>query len=159
MTNVTSSPPALGGTGIAGTGTGNMGPKRWTSEINIATYAATVTTGGYIVVMNIPADTYFTLEQVEVVTALSLDASASRVDIGDSADDDEFVSNASTLTAGTNLTLIKVNGSSGNVYTAADTIRLKLTGDKLAGGTANATGVLRFVGTLMDTSRKAAATT
>lgn len=159
MTNVTSSPPALGGTGIAGTGAGNIGPKRWVSEINIATYAATVTTGGYIVVMNIPADTYFTLEQVEVVTALSLDASSSRVDIGDSADDDEFVSNATTLTAGTNLTLLKVNGSSGNVYTAADTIRLKLTGDKLAGGTANATGVLRFVGTIMDTSRKAAATT
>ena len=132
---------------------------RWTHEIDMADLASTVTTGGYAVVVNIPADTYFTLEQVEVVTAISLDASSSRVDIGDSADDDEFVSNATTLTAGTNLTLIKVNGTPGNVFTAADTLRLKLTGDKLAGGTANATGILRFVGTIMSTKRNPIAAT
>lgn len=155
MTNVTSTPPALGGTGEAATK--NRSIQLWTHEIDISDWAATVTTGGYIVVLNIPADTYFTLEQVEVVTALSLDASSSRVDIGDSADDDEFVSNATTLTAGTNLTLIKTNGTPGNVFTAADTLRLKLTGDKLAGGTANATGVLRFVGTIASTARNAMA--
>jgi hypothetical protein len=133
---------------------------RWDHEIDIADAAGTVTTGGYTVVLNIPADTYVTLEQVEVVTALDLDSGASdRVDIGDSADDDEWVSNATTLTAGTNLTLLKVNGTPGNVYTAADTIRLKLTGDKLAGGTANATGKLRFVGTIMSTARNAMAAT
>jgi len=136
--------------------TGGFAPTIWRHEIDIADAAGTVTTGGYTVVINIPADTYFTLEQVEVVEALDLDSGSSdRVDIGDSADDDEFVSNATTLTAGTNLTLLKVNGSSGNVYTASDTIRLKLTGDKLAGGTANATGKLRFVGTIMSTARKA----
>lgn len=153
MTNQTTL--ALGGPSTAPASGRNDGPQKWVHEIDIADTAATVTTGGYTVVMNIPADTYFTLEQVEVVTALSLDASSSRVDIGDSADDDEFVSNATTLTAGTNLTLIKVNGSSGNVYTAADTLRLKLTGDKMAGGTANATGKLRFVGTIMSTARNA----
>lgn len=151
MTNVTSSPPALGGT--TGVATKNYAPQKWEVEINIATYAATVTTGGYIVAVNIPEDTYFTLEQAEVITACSLDASSSRVDIGDSQDDDEFVSNATTLTAGTNLTLIKVNGSYGNVYTTADTLRVKLTGDKLAGGTANATGKIRLWGWMASGAR------
>jgi len=146
MANVTTL--ASGGT----TGVGPLGliaPRRWTHEIDIADF---VTAGGltteYAVVINIPVDTYFTLEQVEVVTALSLGAGA-RIDIGDSADDDEFVSNATTLTAGTNLTLIKVNGSSGNVYTAADTLRLKITGGTIA------SGVLRFAGIIMSTARNA----
>lgn len=155
MTNQTTL--AKGGTsGASGEITG---VKRWTHEIDIADAATVVTTGGYTVVVNVPVDTYITLEQVEVVTAVSLDASSSRIDIGDSVDDDEFVSNASTLTAGTNLTLLKVNGSYGNVYTTADSIRLKLTGDKLAGGTANATGKLRFVGTIMSALRTAPMTT
>lgn len=156
MTNQTTL--ALGGTsGVHGD---LAAVRRWTHEIDISDAAGTVTTGGYTVVINIPADTYFTLEQVEVVTELDLDSGASdRVDIGDSSDDDEWVSNATTLTAGTNLTLLKVNGTPGNVYTAADTVRLKLTGDKMAGGTADATGVLRFVGTIMPTGRNAAMTT
>lgn len=147
---------ALGGSSYV---IGQDVPRKWSHEIDIADAAGTVTTGGYTVVINIPADTKFTLEQVEVVEAISLDASSSRIDIGDSADDDEFVSNATTLTAGTNLTLLKNNGSSGNVYTSADTLRLKLTGDKMAGGTADATGKLRFVGTIMSTARNAPMTT
>lgn len=157
MTNVTSTPPAKGGT--SGIGGEAMGIKRWTNEIDLADWTTTLTTGGYIVVMNIPANTYFTLEQVECVTTVDADATTERLDIGDSADDDEFVSNAATVTAGTDLTLIKVNGSSGNVYTSADTLRLKVTGDKLAGGTANATGIVRFVGTCMSTARNAPMTT
>lgn len=145
MANVTTL--AKGSTsGVAGE---TIGIKRWTHEIDIAdAVTAGLATTEYVVVVNIPADTYFTLEQVEVVTALSLGAGA-RIDIGDSADDDEFVSNASTLTAGTNLTLLKVNGSSGNVYTAADTLRLKVTGGTIA------SGKLRFVGTIMSTERNA----
>lgn len=149
MSNVTTL--AKGGTsGVAGE---TIGIRRWTHEIDIAdAVAAGLATTEYVVVVNIPADTYFTLEQVEVVTALSLGAGA-RIDIGDSADDDEFVSNATTLTAGTNLTLAKVNGSSGNVYTAADTLRLKVTGGTIA------SGLLRFAGTIMPTGRNAPMTT
>lgn len=116
-------------------------------EIDIADFvAAGGLTTEYAVVVNIPVDSYFRLHQVEVVTALSLGAGA-RIDIGDSADDDEFVSNATTLTAGTNLTLLKNDGSSGSVYTAADTLRLKITGGTIA------SGVLRFVYELDSTAR------
>lgn len=101
--------------------------------------------------LNVPADTYLTVEQVEVVTALSLGAGA-RIDVGDSASATVFVNNATTLTAGTNLTVASVKGSSGNVYTAADTIRVKVTGGTIA------TGKLRFVGTIMSTVRNAPAT-
>ncbi len=145
MSNVTSL--AIGGS--TGVTKSENHLRIWTHEIDIADF---VSAGGltteYAVVLNIPADTYFTLEQVEVVDALSLGAGA-RIDIGDSADDDEFVSNATTLTAGTNLTLLKVNGSSGNVYTAADTLRLKVTGGTIA------TGKLRFVGTIGSAARNA----
>lgn len=144
MANVTT----LASGGTTGVGPiGTVSPRRWTHEIDIADFvAAGGLTTEYAVVVNIPADTYFTLEQVEVVDALSLGAGA-RIDIGDSADDDEFVSNATTLTAGTNLTLLKVNGSSGNVYTAADTLRLKITGGTIA------SGKLRFAGLIMSTAR------
>lgn len=129
-----------------------------THEINIADVAATVTTGGYATIVNVPADTYYEFLQAEVVTTLDLDSSTSdRVDIGDETDDDQFVSNATTLTAGTNLTIATTVGSLGLVYTAGEAVRLKLTGDKLAGGTANATGIIRFVWLQGDTSRKAPA--
>jgi hypothetical protein len=120
-------------------------------ELDIADFvAAGGATTELFRVVTIPADTYFKLLQVEVVDALSLGGSA-RIDIGDSADDDEFVSNATTLTAGTNLTLAKQNGSSGDVYTAADHISVKVTGAAIA------TGKLRFVWEQADCSRNAPA--
>ena len=147
MANVTTL--AKGGT--ANTGISSKAPQIVTHEVNIASaVTAGLATTEYVVVTNIPADTYFRLLQVEVVTALSLGAGA-RIDLGDSADDDEFVSNATTLTAGTNLTLLKGDGSSGDVYTAADTLRLKVTGGTIA------SGVLRFVWLQADTSRNAMA--
>lgn len=122
-------------------------------EIDIADF---VTAGGTTTqtarVVYIPADSFFELHQVEVVTALSLGAGA-RIDVGDSADDDEFVTNASTLTAGTNLTLLKNAGTPGTVYTAADELNVKITGGTIA------SGVLRFVYTLRSTERNAIATT
>jgi hypothetical protein len=147
MANVTSL--AKGGT--ANSPATNRAPNIVTHEVNIASaVAAGLATTEYVVVTNIPADTYFRLLQVEVVTSLSLGAGA-RIDLGDSADDDEFVSNATTLTAGTNLTLLKGDGSSGDVYTAADTLRLKVTGGTLA------SGILRFVWLQGDTARNALA--
>lgn len=156
MANVTTL--ALGGATTGIVGSQAQGPQKWQHEIDIAeAVAAGVTTGGYVNIINVPADTYFTLEQAEIVTTLDLDSSTSdRVDVGDT-DDDEFVSNATTLTAGTNLTLLKVNGTYGNVYTTADSVRLKLTGDKLAGGTADATGKIRFAGFVCDMKRAARA--
>lgn len=151
MANVTTL--AKGGTvGFSGNG---YSPVVVHHEIDIAdAVAAGLATTQYIVVANLPADTFFELEQVEVVDTVVLGGSA-RIDIGDSADDDEFVSNATTYTAGTNLTLLKNNGSSGNVYTAADSLRLKLTGDAIA----SATGKIRFVWLQADTSRLAPMTT
>lgn len=120
-------------------------------ELDIADFVAA---GGLTTelfrVATFPADTFFNLLQVEVVTDLSLGAGA-RIDIGDSADDDEFVSNATTLTAGTNLTLLKNNGSSGEVYTAADHLSVKVTGGTIA------TGKLRFVWLQGDAARNAPA--
>lgn len=158
MTNVTSTPPALGGTSGVAVGAG-PGLRLWTNEINLADHATTLTTGGYIVVYNIPADTWFSVENAEIVTTLDADATTERLDLGDSADDDEWVSNHSTATAGTNLTLIKRDGSAGFVNPSADTLRLKVTGDKLAGGTANATGIIRFCGFMCPMTRNAAADT
>lgn len=128
---------------------GQRGNNVFTHELDIADF---VTAGGLTTelfrMVTIPANTYFQLRQVEVVTALSLGAGA-RIDIGDSADDDEFVSNATTLTAGTDLTLLKSNGSSGDVYTAADHISVKITGGTIA------TGKLRFVYEMYSTARNA----
>ena len=141
MTNITTT--AKGGASTGNTSVGQA-PVIVTHEINIADIAATVTTGGYATIVNIPDNTYFQFLQAECVTTVSLDASSSRVDIGDVADDDQFVSNASTLTAGTVLTIATPTGSPGLVYDTTEAIRLKLTGDKMAGGTANATGIIRF---------------
>jgi hypothetical protein len=148
MANVTTK--AAGGTSTVSTG--HYGEGLVFKEFDIATdyVAQGGLTTEYAVIANIPADTFFELLQVEVITALALGAGA-RIDLGDSADDDEFVSNASTLTAGTNLTILKTDGSSGAVYTAADTLRLKVTGGTIA------TGKLRFVFRMLDTTRLAPA--
>lgn len=149
MANVTTL--AKGGT--ANTGISSKTPQIITHEIDLAAaVAAGLATTQYVVVTNIPADTYFRLLQAEVVQTVSLGGSA-RLDLGDSADPDEFVSNATTYTAGTNLTILKGDGSSGDVYTAADTLRLLVTGDAVG----SATGKIRFVWLQGDTSRNAMA--
>jgi hypothetical protein len=124
-----------------------------THEIDIATaVAAGLATTELVTVATIPADTYFKLLQVEVVTALSLGANA-RIDLGDGTDDDEFVSNATTLTAGTNLTITKDSFTAGGTLSAADSLLLKVTGDTLA------SGKLRFVWMQASTERNAPTTT
>lgn len=136
MANVTTL--AMGGTTNVAVGN-SVGSNLMKFEVDIAeAVTAGLATTEYVVVVNIPADTYFQLRQVEVVETLSLGAGA-RIDIGDSVDDDEFVTNATTLTAGTNLTLLKSNLSNGDVTPTAETLRLKVTGGTIA------TGKLRFV--------------
>lgn len=111
-------------------------------SLDVADVAATVTTGGLVKYV-LPADTYFQFLNATCRTALDLDSSTSdRVDIGDDSDDDQYVSNATTLTAGTRLTVATPTHTDGLVVAAADFLSVKLTGDKLAGGTANATGII-----------------
>lgn len=99
----------------------------------------------YVTVLDLPADTYIQIKQIEIVESLSLGAGA-RIDVGDSTDDDEFVTNATTLTAGTNLTL---TADVEKTLTSADEIRLKVTGGTIA------SGIIRFVVEAQDLSRVA----
>ena len=160
MTN--SSAYKIGGT--AGIIASNLGqPVRLVKlELDIADVTATVTTGGYAELMTIPADTFFRFLGAEYVTAVSLDSSSSgRVDIGDEDDDDQFITNSTTFTAGTRPS--RASGgeyhSDGEVVDAAASLRIKLTGDKLAGGTANATGIISVSFLIGSVSRLAQMTT
>ena len=143
-----------GSTGLVAVG--NAQPVRLVKiELDIADVASTVTTGGLVKYI-LPANTYFQFLYAEVIDTLDLDSSTSdRVDIGDASDDDQYVSNATTLTAGTALTIATSTHTDGLVTGAADFLSVKLTGDKLAGGTANATGKLRMVVLVGDCSRLA----
>lgn len=96
--------------------------------------------------VNIPAKSVARLLAVEVTEALSLGTGA-RVDIGDSTDDDEFVTNATTLTAGTFLTLLKNDTTQGLFNSTADSIEAKITGGTIA------TGKLKFYYELAGASR------
>ena len=84
----------------------------------------------YVTVFTFPADTYYEILAVEVIDALSLGAGA-RIDLGDAGDDDEYVTNATTLTAGTRLTL---TADTKKLQNAASEIRLKVTGATIASG-------------------------
>ena len=116
-------------------------------ELDVADVAATVTTGGYAELATLPAYAFVRFIGAKAVTALSLDsASSGRVDIGDEDDDDQFVTNQTTYGAG----LVFTRASGGEYHTdgemissSAGSLRIKLTGDKLAGGTANATGIIQ----------------
>lgn len=125
---------------------------------DIANVAATVTTGGYAEILAIPANTFFEILAMENVSAISIDSgSSNRVDLGDGDDDDLYVTNATTATAGydyvmTGASTLSSTAKIFKLYSSAGSIRLKLTGDKLGGGTANATGKIRFVFRLTDCS-------
>jgi len=99
----------------------------------------------YVTVFSFPADTWYKILAIEVVDALSLGGSA-RIDVGDADDFDEYVTNATTLTAGTRLTLTADNEKYQN---SAAEIRLKVTGDAIASGT------ISFVVLAADTSSNA----
>lgn len=130
-------------------------------EIDIAAALAdnpTATSGDQFAVVTAPADTIFNLKLVENATALDLDSGSSQqIDVGDGSDDDEFVAAATTEAAGTVHTIAKATFTGGEVIAAADTVYLKLTGDKITDGTA--TGVVRFVWEQHDAARNAPMTT
>lgn len=100
-----------------------------------------------IALLSVPAETLVLGLVLENVTALT---NVTRLDLGDGGDDDRFVTNATTLTAGTNHAIIL---DAPYLYATADTIDLKV-----AGTIASATGTVRIVAVLADASRKAPAT-
>jgi len=117
-------------------------------EIDIAVaVAAGLLTTEYVVVASLPANTAFRMLQIECVDTIVL-GSGARIDVGDSTTATQFVSNASTLTTGTDLTLASQIGAT-EVYTSASEIRMKVTGGSLA----STTGKIRFVWQQADTSR------
>lgn len=140
--------------GSTGTGGNNYAPVIVHHEIDIAAaVAAGLATTEYVVVATIPANTYFRMLQIECVDSIVL-GSGARVDVGDATTATQFVSNATTLTAGTDLTLANSIGAT-EVYPAASELRLKLTGASLA----STTGKIRFCWLQGDTSRLAKMTT
>ena len=111
------------------------------------TDAGGVTTDS-VKIMDIPADTFVEVLAIEVIGAsISLGAGA-RIDVGDTGSATRYVSNASTVTNGTNLTIALIP----YLYTAADTLLVKITGGTIADG-----GGLRFVLRLTDLTRVAPA--
>lgn len=104
-------------------------------------------TGDQIALLSVPEDTLVLALVLENATAVT---NVTRFDLGDGSDDDRFVTNALTFTAGTNHTIVL---DAPYHYTAADTIDLKVTGT-----IASATGTVRIVAVLADASRKAPAT-
>lgn len=142
-----------GSTGLVATGYGQA-PRLVKIELDIADVAATVTTGGLVKYI-LPANTYFQFLYAEIVTALDIDSGSSqRVDIGDASDDDQYVTNHTTTTAGTAMTIATNTHTDGLVTGAADFLSVKLTGDKMAGGTADATGIIRMVVLVGDCGRR-----
>jgi len=127
MANVTSL-VAGSGTGISA-GVRNIRTVRHSIDIADAVTEGLLTTE-YVTVFSFPADTYYKVLAVEVVEACSLGAGA-RLDVGDADDDDEYVTNATTLTAGTKLTL---TADTEKLQDAASEIRLKVTGGTIASG-------------------------
>lgn len=131
MTNYAKAPFLRGGDDTVAAG--DMVKFMGKVEIDMADVAADTdfTTADSYTVLYIPTDSFFTLHQVECVTTLS---GITRIDIGDEDDDDEFVSNATTLTAGTNLTITKATHSDGAyVSGTAGQVRVKITGTPSTG--------------------------
>lgn len=146
MTAYTLDTYVRGGTSGVPSARGHVGIEYF--EVNLAdvhTAAAaagtTLANADTIVVklVDMPADTYFELIQAEMVTA---GVGTSRLDLGDDQDDDEHISNAATLTAGTNLTITKATFTNGIVLSAADDWNLKITCDA---SVASMSGILRLV--------------
>lgn len=99
--------------------------------------------GDKVVAFTVPANTYVEFLQAEIVDASM--TGTTRIDIGDAAGDTTYVSNASTLTVGTDLTIALV----GKFYGSADTIFVKYTTGALTAG--NIRLVVRFTDLNRDT--------
>lgn len=127
-------------------------------EIDMANVALDVTAGTFVsadqyVVMALPRYTQIQSIQATCVTALSLGAGA-RIDLGDLTANSAtfYVSNATTLTAGTTLTQAVTTNPLYYYGAAADQLLLKITGATIA------TGILRIAIVVADLTRNQAMT-
>lgn len=141
MANVTT----LKAGGTTGNPTGKGYPVVLKHEIDIAkAVAAGLLTTEYVVLADVPANTFVKVLHVENATALSMGSSPA-ISLGDAGSATRYVNAASTLTAGTDHTI----ASSELLYTAAGQLRLTLTGGTLA------SGIIRVCWMQVDTSRRA----
>lgn len=149
MANITSR--AKGGTSPVGIASSNLPTFIGKYEEDIAALvAAGLLTTEYTVLINIPANSKLIIHSLINHTALSMGASPA-ISLGDSSSGTLFVNASTTVTSGSAHTLT-ATATTGKVYTAADTLRLNLTGGTLA------TGTIGIVYQLIDLSRNAIAT-
>lgn len=127
MANVTS----LKAGGTTGASINKRLPAVLTHEINIASaVAAGLLTTEFVVIADLPANTFVKVLHVENVDALSMGSSPA-ISVGDAGSATRYVNAASAVTAGADHTL----ATSELLYTAAGQLRLTLTGGTLASGT------------------------
>lgn len=129
---------------------GNSIPSVVHYEIDLADFYSnnsTFATGDQISLLGIPEDTMVLGLVLENATALT---NITQLDLGDATDDDRFVAAASTLTAGTNHTIIIAVLP--YHYTADANLALKVTGT-----VASMTGTIRVTAILAEVARKAPA--
>lgn len=106
-----------------------------------------------VVVQSIAANTI--LLGLQAIVTIGIDASTTRIDLGDTGSATRYVSNYTTpFTAGSVLTQA-VTTNPLRFYTAADTLLLKLTGTY----TTSSVGAIRFVVITMDASADPISTT
>lgn len=135
--------------GSVGVAAGAREVQIWDHEIKIETaIAAGLATTDYVELFSVPANTFVKVLHLENVTALSM-GSGPAISLGDAGSATRFVNASSTVTLGGDHTL----ATSELLYTSAGSIRLTLTGGTLASGT------IRVVLMVIDTSRNAATTT
>lgn len=131
-----------------GTSDGSAGSKTvpvLTHTVNIAdAVTAGLLTTEQVVMINIPAGSIFKFYGLVNQTAIT---GVTRFDLGDSGDDDLYVSNGATFTSGfvytrTGEAAIASTTLTEKLYTSADTIRLKVTGASLASAGGGAVGIV-----------------
>lgn len=141
MANVTS----LATQGTANGAAGSKSVPVLTHTVNVAdAVTAGLLTTEQVIMINIPAGSIFKFYGLRNQTAIT---GVTRVDLGDAADDDLYVTNGATFTSGfvytrTGESAIAATTLTEKLYTSADTIRLKLTGATLASAGAGTIGIV-----------------
>lgn len=88
--------------------------------------------GSTLTLLSIPAHTKVIIDRVYFYTTAELGTAAVEVELGTISNDDEFVASQSTVTAGTEATIVSTMNTVGYTTAAADELRIKLSN---SGGT------------------------
>lgn len=140
---------AKGGAGVESVG--SVVPQIVKHELTIAKFlAAGGVTTDLVLMVTLPAKT-IVRDMVAYIADASISLGAGpRVDIGDSTAVDTWVSNASTVTNGTVLTIAETDNY--KYYASADYIKIKITGGTIVTG-----GTICLVFTMINCARDALA--